>query len=163
MLETQVNPWVGKIPGGGNGNPLQYSCLGNPRTEEPGGLHSPWGRKESGTTEAIEHACTQLQRRPPPSRRSAGWRQRTSLLSINPWFLSWLLSKINSSTLTKEKPAHITVHHLTPPVHPPEAVSSYLISSSLSHCNIQYNIYIFPGRDSYFISITKHLQFELNL
>ena len=24
------NPWVGKIPGGGNGNPLQYSCLENP-------------------------------------------------------------------------------------------------------------------------------------
>ena len=23
------NPWVGKIPGGGNGNPLQYSCLEN--------------------------------------------------------------------------------------------------------------------------------------
>ena len=23
-------PWVGKIPGEGNGNPLQYSCLGNP-------------------------------------------------------------------------------------------------------------------------------------
>ena len=22
--------WVGKIPGEGNGNPLQYSCLGNP-------------------------------------------------------------------------------------------------------------------------------------
>ena len=22
-------PWVGKIPGGGNGNALQYSCLGN--------------------------------------------------------------------------------------------------------------------------------------
>ena len=22
--------WVGKIPGGGNGNPLQYSCLENP-------------------------------------------------------------------------------------------------------------------------------------
>ena len=21
------NPWVGKIPGGGNGNPLWYSCL----------------------------------------------------------------------------------------------------------------------------------------
>ena len=26
------------------GNPLQYSCLGNPRTEEPGGL-SPRSRK----------------------------------------------------------------------------------------------------------------------
>ena len=24
------NPWVRKIPGGGHGNPLQYSCLGNP-------------------------------------------------------------------------------------------------------------------------------------
>ena len=22
--------WVGKIPGGGNGTPLQYSCLGDP-------------------------------------------------------------------------------------------------------------------------------------
>ena len=29
--------------GGGNGNPLQYSCLGNPWTEEPGGLQSVHG------------------------------------------------------------------------------------------------------------------------
>ena len=28
--ETQVQSWVRKIPGEGNGNPLQYSCLGNP-------------------------------------------------------------------------------------------------------------------------------------
>ena len=33
------DPWVGKSPGGGHGNPLQYSCLENP-TEEPGGLQS---------------------------------------------------------------------------------------------------------------------------
>ena len=26
---TGFNPWVGKIPGEGNGNPLQYSCLEN--------------------------------------------------------------------------------------------------------------------------------------
>ena len=26
----RFNPWVGKIPGEGNGNPLQYSCLKNP-------------------------------------------------------------------------------------------------------------------------------------
>ena len=37
---------VGSIPGlgissrGGHGNPLQYSCLENPWTEEPGGLQS---------------------------------------------------------------------------------------------------------------------------
>ena len=30
MQETWFNPWVRKIPGKGNGNPLQYSCLENP-------------------------------------------------------------------------------------------------------------------------------------
>ena len=29
-----------RSPGGGPGNPLQYSCLENPMTEEPGGLQS---------------------------------------------------------------------------------------------------------------------------
>ena len=33
-------PGWGRSPGEGNGNPLQYSCLGNPMTEEPGGLQS---------------------------------------------------------------------------------------------------------------------------
>ena len=35
-------PGSGRVPGEGNGNPLQYSCLENPmdRTEEPGGLQS---------------------------------------------------------------------------------------------------------------------------
>ena len=39
---------MGSIPGSGrslregNGNPLQYSCLGNPMTQEPGGLKSLW-------------------------------------------------------------------------------------------------------------------------
>ena len=30
----------GRSPGGGHGNPLQYSCLENSMTEEPGGLES---------------------------------------------------------------------------------------------------------------------------
>ena len=33
-------PVLGRSPGGVNGNPLQYSCLGNPCTEEPGWLQS---------------------------------------------------------------------------------------------------------------------------
>ena len=33
-------PGLGRFPGGGHGNPLQYSCLENPWTEEPGGLQS---------------------------------------------------------------------------------------------------------------------------
>ena len=28
---------LGRSPGGGHGNPLQYSCLENPMAEEPGG------------------------------------------------------------------------------------------------------------------------------
>ena len=31
-------PGCGKSPGEGSGNPLQYSCLEKPITEEPGGL-----------------------------------------------------------------------------------------------------------------------------
>ena len=27
-------PGLGRFPGGGNGNPLQYSCLGNPNKRE---------------------------------------------------------------------------------------------------------------------------------
>ena len=33
-------PGLGRSPGGGNGNPLQYACQENPQTEEPGSLWS---------------------------------------------------------------------------------------------------------------------------
>ena len=33
-------PGLGKSPGGRCGNPVQYSCLENPMTEEPDGLWS---------------------------------------------------------------------------------------------------------------------------
>ena len=45
-------PELGRSPGEGHGNPLQYPCLENPWTEEPGGC-SPWGCKESGTIEQL--------------------------------------------------------------------------------------------------------------
>ena len=45
-------PGSGRSPGEGNGNPLQYSCLENPWTEELGGLEST-GRKELDTTERL--------------------------------------------------------------------------------------------------------------
>ena len=40
MRETVPSPGSGRSPGGRNGNPLEYSCLKIPRTEEPGGLQS---------------------------------------------------------------------------------------------------------------------------
>ena len=30
VREAGSIPWLGRSPGGGNGNPLQYSCLDNP-------------------------------------------------------------------------------------------------------------------------------------
>ena len=38
--EPGLIPESGRSPGGGHGNPLQYSCLENPMDEEPGGLQS---------------------------------------------------------------------------------------------------------------------------
>ena len=35
----------GRSLGGGNDNPFQYSCLGNPRTEKPGWLQSMGSQK----------------------------------------------------------------------------------------------------------------------
>ena len=49
-------PRLGRSSGGGNGKPLQYSCLGNPIDRSPAG-YSPWGHKESDSW-AIEHAHT---------------------------------------------------------------------------------------------------------
>ena len=37
----------------GNGNPLQCSCLGNPMDREAWWANSPWGHKESDTTEQL--------------------------------------------------------------------------------------------------------------
>ena len=44
-------PGLGRSPGEGNGNPLQYSCLENPMDGEALEGYSPRGCKESDTTE----------------------------------------------------------------------------------------------------------------
>ena len=44
-------PGLGRSPGGGNGNPLQYSCLGNPMDRGGWWATVHWVTKESDTTE----------------------------------------------------------------------------------------------------------------
>jgi len=44
-------PGLGRSPGGGHGNSLQYSCLGNPHAQRSLAGYSPWGCTESDTTE----------------------------------------------------------------------------------------------------------------
>ena len=48
-MRNRFDPWVGKIPWGGHGNPLQYSCLENPM-DRRAWWASPWGCKELDTT-----------------------------------------------------------------------------------------------------------------
>ena len=48
--DASLIPGLGRSPGVGNGNPLQYSCQKNSMAG-----YSPWGRKESDMT---EHAIT---------------------------------------------------------------------------------------------------------
>ena len=44
-------PGSGKFPGEGYGNPVQYSCLGNPM--DRGVWRAPWGCKKSDGTELL--------------------------------------------------------------------------------------------------------------
>ena len=46
-------PGSGRSPGGGNDNPLQYSCLQNPIDRGTWQGYSPRGRKEPDTTEQL--------------------------------------------------------------------------------------------------------------
>ena len=42
---------LGRCPGTGNGNPLQYSCLENPHGQRSLAGYSLWGCKQLDTTE----------------------------------------------------------------------------------------------------------------
>ena len=44
-------PALGRSPGGGHGNPLQYSCLENPHGQRSLASYSLWGHKEFDMTE----------------------------------------------------------------------------------------------------------------
>ena len=45
-------PRLGRVPGGGHGNPLQYSCLEKSRGQRSLAGYTPQGQKELDTTEA---------------------------------------------------------------------------------------------------------------
>ena len=49
-------PGLGRSPGGGHDNPLQYSCLETPHGQRRLAGYSPWGRKELDTTEQLSTA-----------------------------------------------------------------------------------------------------------
>ena len=58
MQETWVRS-LQRSPGGGQGNPLQYSCLENPRGQRSLAGYRPWGCKESDMTKQLSIHGTQ--------------------------------------------------------------------------------------------------------
>ena len=77
-----LTPGLGRSPGGGHGNPLQHSCLENPHGQRGLADYSPWGHKESDTTEprspGIRSACL-------------GPANLASILKIiHNWKISWM-------------------------------------------------------------------------
>ena len=51
VRDTLSIPGSGRSPGGGHGNPLQYTCLENPMDRGASLGFGPQGHKESDTTE----------------------------------------------------------------------------------------------------------------
>ena len=62
MGDLGLIPGLGRSPGGGYGNPLHYSCLENPHGQRSLAGYSPWGHKESDTTEQISIAQCNIKR-----------------------------------------------------------------------------------------------------
>ena len=60
VRDGSSTPGSGRSPGGGHGNPLQHSCLENPHGQRSLVGYSPWGLKETDTTERLSVAqhCT---------------------------------------------------------------------------------------------------------
>ena len=60
VRDTGSIPGLGRSPGGGNGNPLQYSCLENHGQRSLVG-YGPWSRKVSDTIEQLRrHTHTHI-------------------------------------------------------------------------------------------------------
>ena len=51
---------LGRSPGGGHGNPLQYSCLEKPHGQRGLAGYSPSGGKESDTAERLKHSTSHM-------------------------------------------------------------------------------------------------------
>ena len=54
-LPAVQETWIGS-PGGGHGNPLQYSCLENPPGQRSLAGYGPWGCKALDTTKQLSTA-----------------------------------------------------------------------------------------------------------
>ena len=102
----RFDPWVGKIPGGENGSPLQHSYLENPRVRGARG-QSPWGHKELDRSEATQHTgthtCIHSFQMLFPYRSSQSTEQSSLCYTVGPYQLS-ILYMVTYSSVYKAIP-----------------------------------------------------------
>ena len=103
--------------GGGHGNPFQYSCLENPHGQRSLAGYSPWGRKESDTTEQLSTAHLQNTQPLPTTVTGTCWTLSHRCLSPGPllsphksppFALVSVLSRAAKGTLFKLKLDHVS-------------------------------------------------------
>ena len=87
MRDTGSIPGSGRSPGGGHGNPLQYSCLENPMDRGAWRATVQGVRKELDMTESTQHACMHIDLRhwtPLQGFYNHFWKGADLLQIINP-------------------------------------------------------------------------------
>ena len=88
--------WVGRVPGGGQGNPLQYSCLENPM--DRGVLWTTaHGVAESNTTEATLHSVHSIK-----AAQAVLYKERKSYVST--LFTKFMQARFGSKALVRWPP-----------------------------------------------------------
>ena len=94
----RFHPWVGKIPGGGHGNPLQYSCLDNPMDR------GAWRATVHGVTKSLTQ-LKQLSMHAQSPISSKRWETTTGIEINKPegkMFVIWRLWSLRKSELLLE-------------------------------------------------------------
>ena len=90
-----LNPGLGRFPGEGNGNPLQYSCLENPMDR------GAWWAIVQGATRVGHDLVT----KPPPPPQE---KKKKTIKNTNIWRLNNML--LNNQQITKEIKKEIKIY-----------------------------------------------------
>ena len=97
--QCRFDPWVGKIPGVGNGNPLQYACLENPMDR------GVWWASAHGMAESDATEWLNAQHSPNLGEflGTPGTELSSQVLSsyLNCNLFTWLMSKLNLFSKSK--------------------------------------------------------------
>ena len=98
VRNVDSTPGSGRSPGG-HGNPLQYSCLGNPMDRGAWQATSLQGHKESDTTEATWHTSSALTRLMKTSEHHRGSAKTDTSVCFPPNQLKYQVKhKLNATT-----------------------------------------------------------------